>query len=197
MSTKLGSRQGFTLIELLIVVAIIGILAAIAIPQFAKYRIQGFNASAYTDLRNLKTSEESMYAEYQRYGSTEFPATLAAATGAATGSLITGGATGGVPVITLTDAATTPRALPIPVGNNTTIAAVGIAATFSAYNSISKHTNGDTLYGVDSDSTINYKFKNWPTAATAVGSPATLATVPPPVAGTVDFVLTATTWVQM
>jgi len=197
MSSKLRSQQGFTLIELLIVVAIIGILAAIAIPQFAKYRIQGFNASANTDLRNLKTSEESLYAEYQRYGATDFPATLAAASGSATGALITGGTTGGVPVVTLTDAVGTARGLPIPVGNNITIAAVGIATTFTAYNGVAKHTNGDTLYGVDSDSTINYKYKNWPTAATAVGAPATLAVVPVPVADTVDFTLSATTWAQM
>src|SRR6266540_4318614 len=157
MLNKLRSSKGFILIELLIVVAIIGILAAIAIPQFSKYRIQGFNASANSDIRNMKTSEESLYAEYQRYGGTDYPATLAAASGAPTGALITGGQAGGIPVVTLKDAVLTVRALQIPVGNNITIAAVA-DANYTAYNGVSKHINGDTLYGVDSDSTINFKF---------------------------------------
>jgi type II secretion system protein G len=61
------SEKGFTLIELLIVVAIIGILAAIAIPQFSSYRQKAFNSSAQSDVKNAKTSLESFYADAQVY----------------------------------------------------------------------------------------------------------------------------------
>jgi type IV pilus assembly protein PilA len=63
----LKNKKGFTLIELLIVVAIIAILAAIAIPQFAAYRQKAYNAAAVSDLRNFKTGMESFFADYQAY----------------------------------------------------------------------------------------------------------------------------------
>jgi type IV pilus assembly protein PilA len=61
------NRKGFTLIELLIVVAIIGILAAIAIPQFSAYRAKAYNSAATSDLKNSKTSLESYFADNQTY----------------------------------------------------------------------------------------------------------------------------------
>lgn len=61
------SEKGFTLIELLIVVAIIGILAAIAIPQFASYRQKAFDAAAQSDLKTMKTDLEGYFTEYLRY----------------------------------------------------------------------------------------------------------------------------------
>jgi len=63
---KVGHR-GFTLVELMIVVAIIGILAAIAIPQFAKYRERAFNSAALSDVRNLRTDLEGYFAEWMFY----------------------------------------------------------------------------------------------------------------------------------
>jgi type IV pilus assembly protein PilA len=69
MLNKLRNRKGFTLIELLIVVAIIGILAAIAIPQFSAYRAKAYNSAAQSDLRNLKTQMESAFADNQQYPS--------------------------------------------------------------------------------------------------------------------------------
>lgn len=58
-----ASEKGFTLIELLIVVAIIGILAAIAIPQFAAYRERGYIASMQADAKSLATAEEAYFAD--------------------------------------------------------------------------------------------------------------------------------------
>lgn len=60
-------EKGFTLIELLIVVAIIGILAAIAIPQFSAYRQKAFNSAAQSDLKNIKTGMEAFMADFQEY----------------------------------------------------------------------------------------------------------------------------------
>jgi prepilin-type N-terminal cleavage/methylation domain-containing protein len=57
------NTKGFTLIELLIVVVIIGILAAIAIPKFASTKEKAYMASMKSDLRNLATAEESWLAD--------------------------------------------------------------------------------------------------------------------------------------
>src|ERR1043166_4588902 len=61
------TQSGFSLIELLTVVAIIGVLAAIAIPQFATYRTRGFEATLKTDLKNAATAEDAYFAQTQTY----------------------------------------------------------------------------------------------------------------------------------
>ena len=59
------NKKGFTLIELLIVVVIIGILAAIAIPKFANTKDKAYVAAMKSDLRNLATYEEQYAADNQ------------------------------------------------------------------------------------------------------------------------------------
>ena len=63
----MSNRKGFTLIELLIVVVIIGILAAIAIPKFANTKEKAVVASMKSDLRNLVTAEEAFFSDNQDY----------------------------------------------------------------------------------------------------------------------------------
>jgi type IV pilus assembly protein PilA len=65
----LRTTKGFTLIELLIVVVIIGILAAIAIPKFASTKEKAYLATMKSDLKNFVTAEESYFADNNIYGS--------------------------------------------------------------------------------------------------------------------------------
>jgi len=62
------NRKGFTLIELLIVVVIIGILAAIAIPKFAATKDKAKLAAIKTDIRNFMTAEEGYFSDFSTYG---------------------------------------------------------------------------------------------------------------------------------
>ncbi|HEY7460675.1 MAG TPA: prepilin-type N-terminal cleavage/methylation domain-containing protein [Gemmatimonadota bacterium] len=61
------SSKGFTLIELLIVVVIIGILAAIAIPRFSSTKTKAFDSAAKSDLRNAMSAQEAYFADNQTY----------------------------------------------------------------------------------------------------------------------------------
>lgn len=71
-------HSGFTLIELLIVVVIIGILAAIAIPKFASTKEKAYVASMKMDLHNLVTIEESYFFTYNTYTTTLPPGSFQA-----------------------------------------------------------------------------------------------------------------------
>lgn len=90
----LRSRKGFTLIELMIVVAIIGILAAIAIPNFLKFQAKSKQSEAKTNLKGIYTAETGYFGENNQYsgfddvnwapvGSSRYHYTL---TGAVTGN---------------------------------------------------------------------------------------------------------------
>jgi len=67
MLTKLSNKKGFTLIELMIVVAIIGILSAIAIPNFVNFRYKAKTSEAKANLGAIRSCEEAYKAEMETY----------------------------------------------------------------------------------------------------------------------------------
>jgi type IV pilus assembly protein PilA len=84
------ARKGFTLIELLIVVVIIGILAAIAIPKFANTKEKAYIAAMKSDLRNLVTAEEAFFADSVKYTATMSQLNYRPSTGVWTPSVVVG-----------------------------------------------------------------------------------------------------------
>jgi type IV pilus assembly protein PilA len=68
---KLSSNDGLTLLELIVVVAVVGILAAIAIQQFQIHRARAVDASMRSDLKNAAMAMESYYGEFLAYPTNE------------------------------------------------------------------------------------------------------------------------------
>ena len=178
---KLNRERGFTLIELLVVIAIIAILAAIAIPQFAKYRMRAFNSAAESDIRNLATAEEALYADFQIYGSSE-QSTLNAVTGTCgNGTILTGPLNGATQTAAGAAVAGTRPTDGLQTGVGFGVSAnvdivANTDANCSTYVSAAHHNNGNTEFGKDADSTAIYICRD----DTFVGNAAGALPVAPP-----------------
>ncbi|MDX8411812.1 MAG: prepilin-type N-terminal cleavage/methylation domain-containing protein [Mariprofundaceae bacterium] len=146
-----NKEKGFTLIELMIVVAIIGILAAIAIPQFAAYRVRAFNSASESDLRNLKLAEEALFADTQQYG------TVVAkdATGAAGPGALASAVAAPWFIATSDNDGTVVEQ--VQAGFSTNVDAItSTDAGEASFTAFTGHLQGDRVYGIDSDATAIY-----------------------------------------
>ena len=84
------NRKGFTLIELLIVIVIIGILAAIAIPKFANTKSKAYVTAMKSDLRNLVSAQESFFSDSARYSTNLGSLNFKASTGVTAPAIVVG-----------------------------------------------------------------------------------------------------------
>lgn len=173
-----SNEKGFTLIELLIVVAIIGILAAIAIPQFAAYRQRAFNSASTSDVVNLQKSEAAFFSDWQTFGASG----VAAAQALGAGALLTG------PGSTTTGIADGTTFLQIGLSNNVGLIAStdGAGTTFVG---LSKHPQGNRAFAVDADVTATYFSETF--NANMVGFSISAGDEYGPTAGTDDYATAA------
>jgi type IV pilus assembly protein PilA len=114
------NRTGFTLIELLIVVVIIGLLAAIAIPKFANTKEKAVVSAMRSDLRNLATAQEGYWVESRTYYGGVIPNNPVFQYQPTTGVTVT--------MVTATDAGWSARATAVPLTAEQCVIFYGITA---------------------------------------------------------------------
>lgn len=155
-------ENGFTLIELLIVVAIIAILAAIAIPQLSKYRKRGYNAAANSDSRNIRTTQEAMFADFRDYGASRAASDTPPQNAGEEASTIL--------YLVGADTATTNQTVSlspsVTAAAKVTTAMVAGRNKHIAHTISTGHASGDQFYGADSNFATVYR-KGFSTTLTA------------------------------
>lgn len=138
---KKTQESGFTLIELLIVVAIIGILAAIAIPQFNNYRKRSYNAAAQSDLSTIRYAQAAMSAEATDYGAAAVSSGVLTLIGATTGNQ---------------------QSISLSPGVWAGAKALEVDGHNATYTTATKHLGGDSAFGTEDETALFYRK---PTAA--------------------------------
>jgi len=172
MLTKMRNRKGFTLIELMIVVAIIAILAAIAVPQYKAYVMKARNKKAIAQVQLARNAEASVEEQIDCYGITDDSANLANAPGGNGDGTILAGPLPPASAAVAGGMITGDHPITGAIGAQPYEVAAGISAQCNTegannrtYQCVAYHVDADTHYAVDgdNDATIYWvRNPNWP-----------------------------------
>lgn len=130
-------ENGWTLVELLITVAVLAILAAIAVVQFAGYRLRAFNVAAESDIANIRLIEQALFTEYGDFG----------ASALTTGSIILRGA----------NLKTDPAYLTLSSNVYAGVKVLPSGGDNISFTAVAKHLNGNYAYATEPENQVIYR----------------------------------------